>query len=49
MNLTELFCHVDDFWVAFEAQWQANQLASGSKQRQRKGQLCESEVMTILI
>jgi Transposase DDE domain len=49
MNLTELFCHVDDFWMAFAPQWQANQLRDGERQRQRKGQLCESEIMTLLI
>jgi hypothetical protein len=49
MNLTELFCPVDDFWMAFEPEWQANQVRSGTKQRFREGQLCESEIMTILI
>jgi len=48
MSLTELFCHVDDFCQQFEAQWQHEQLASG-KQRRRAGQLCLSEIMTILI
>ncbi len=49
MNLTELFCHVDDFWLAFAPEWQQKQLLQGTKQRQRSGQLCESEMMTILI
>jgi len=49
MNLTELFCHVDDFWLAFAPEWQRNQLREGSKQRQRAGQLCESEIMTLMI
>src|SRR5258706_16394509 len=49
MNLTELFCHVDDFWLAFAPEWQRNQLTQGTKQRQRAGQLCESEIMTIMI
>lgn len=49
MNLTELFCHVDDFWQMFAPLWQHAQLTSGTRQRQRDGQLCESEIMTILI
>ena len=48
MSVLEVFCDVDDFWLRFEPQWQADQLAAG-KQRERAGQLCPSEVMTILI
>jgi hypothetical protein len=48
MSLLELFCSVDDFLLSFEPQLKTIQLATG-KQRERKGQLCESEVMTILI
>lgn len=48
MSVLELFCAVDDFWLRFEPQWQSCQLAAG-KQRERAGQLCPSEVMTILI
>ena len=48
MSVLELFCDVDDFWLRFEPQWQADQLAAG-KQRERAGHLCPSEVMTILI
>jgi hypothetical protein len=48
MSFLELFCDVDDFMLKFAPQWKASQLASG-KQRERAGQLCESEVMTILI
>ncbi len=48
MSLLELFCAVDDFWLDFEPQWKASCLAAG-KQRERAGQLCPSEVMTILI
>jgi hypothetical protein len=49
MNLTELFCHVDDFWQLYAPDWQHHQLTSGARQRQRSGELCESEIMTILI
>jgi len=48
MSVLELFCDVDDFWLCFEPQWKANQLAAG-RQRERQGQLCPSEIMTILI
>ena len=48
MSLLELFCSVDDFMIGFEPQLKAMQLASG-KQRERRGQLCLSEVMTLLI
>jgi len=43
-----LFCAVDDFMLGFVPQMKAMQLSAG-KQRERKGQLCPSEVMTILI
>jgi hypothetical protein len=48
MSLLELFCDVDDFVLNVEPQWKAAQLQD-SKQRERAGQLCLSEVMTILI
>ena len=49
MNLVELFCHVDDFCPAFEAPWIRHQLTTGRRQRRRAGQLCLSEIMTLLI
>jgi hypothetical protein len=48
MSLLELFCDVDDFMLHFTPSWKAEQLAAG-KQRERAGQLCPSEIMTILI
>ena len=39
MGVTELFCHVDDFWK--------QQSAHSHPARMR--QLCESEIMTVLI
>jgi hypothetical protein len=48
MSLLELFCAVDDFWLEFAPYWKASQLATG-RQRERAGQLCPSEIMTILI
>jgi hypothetical protein len=49
MSLLELFCSVDDFWLAFAPQWKQTLLQSGQIKRQRRGQLVESEIMTILI
>ena len=49
MSLLELFCHVDDFWLQFGPQWERELLATGAKHRRRAGQLCSSEIMTILI
>lgn len=48
MTLLELFCHVDDFCQ----QWyktQPQQLPAHSGQRRRQPDLCESEIMTIVI
>lgn len=49
MSLLELFCDVDDFWQAFEPGWLQAQLTQGTITLRRKMQLCESEIMTILI
>ena len=49
MNLVELFCHVDDFCQAFEGSWIRHQLTTGCRRRRRAGQLCLSEIMTLLI
>ena len=35
MNLTELYCHVDDFWQGHAPQYQQQQLGRGVRQRQR--------------
>ena len=48
MSLLELFCDVDDFMLTFAPHLKASRLAAG-KQRERAGQLCPSEIMTILI
>src|SRR5215216_5002207 len=47
-SLTELFCHVDDFWQAFEPLWREQQVTDG-RQRERERELYASEIMTILI
>lgn len=49
MSLDELFCHVDDFCLAVEPEWEKQLLSTGTRQRHRGGQLYNSEIMTILI
>lgn len=48
MSLLELFCDIDDFWQAFEPQWQQTLLSNGH-QRQREGVMSMSEMMTIVV
>ena len=48
-SLLEMFCDVDDFCQEFQPYWEQKQLTAGIKQRRRAGQLCLSEIMTILI
>ena len=45
MGVTELFCHVDAFWK----QQSAHSHPPRVGQHQRMRQLCESEIMTVLI
>lgn len=49
MSLVETFCDVDDFCQNFEPRWKRFQLQSGMCQRNRKGNLSLSEIMTIMI
>lgn len=49
MDLIELFCDVDDFWQAFSPEWHKRLLDEGFPKRTRVPQLCESEIMTIVI
>ena len=49
MSLLELFCHVDDFWQAFQPDWQSQLIAQGTVRRMRATRMSESEIMTLLI
>lgn len=49
MDLTALFVEVDDFWLAFGPAYERRLLTDGQEHRRRQGQLCLSEIMTILI
>lgn len=48
MSLLELFCAVDDFCQQVEPEWEQRLLSDG-RRRRRDGQMCSSEMMTILI
>jgi len=48
MNLTEIFCDIDDFFKNFTLQWNKRLINNNSK-RNRKTALSESEIMTILV
>jgi len=49
MNVTELFCDIDDFCQSFLPIWFAKLLKDGEKKRLRRSKLSESEIMTILV
>lgn len=47
-NLTELYCHIDDFYKAFEPEYKKHLIEQGVK-RNRPSKISVAEVMTILI
>jgi hypothetical protein len=49
MSLLELFCAVDDFCKAIDEEQARHLLGSSTQQRQRAGQLIDSEALTIMI
>jgi hypothetical protein len=49
MNLTQLYCDVDDFCREFIPEWEKNQLAGKERKRLRKRCLSPSELITIII
>ena len=50
LDLTQIFCEVDDFCASFERQWQQQaQLPEVSGMRPSRTRMCLSEVMTIVI
>jgi transposase len=48
-SLLELFVSVDDFCQVFLPFWEQKLMQAGSKKRRRLGELCVSEIMTIII
>ena len=50
MTLLEIFCDIDDFCLWFVPAWESRMLPPADRNvRHRPGQLCLSEVMTILV
>ncbi len=51
LSLEALFCKIDDFCQAFEAQWRQRLLRDrdGLRQRQRERSMSLSEIITILV
>ena len=49
MSVVELFCHVDDFSQVYEPTYRAELKAASQRDRWRTGELCLSEIKTILI
>jgi hypothetical protein len=49
MSLLELFCAVDDFCKAMDEEQSGRLMLSGKQQRQRAGQMSDSDALTIMI
>ena len=49
MDTIAIFCAIDDFCKGFEPRWEQRLLELSLKQRRRRGELCPSEVMTIMV
>jgi len=49
LDLTTLYCSVDDFWKAFQAEWEKHLINSGKSHRGPEPELSISEMMTIII
>lgn len=49
LDLTEIFCDVDDFCQLFNAEWEKSLVGEGVKRRHRQASLCRSEMMSIAL
>ena len=49
IDITEVFCFIDDFCQFFEPIWKKKLLSDGKIRRNRKGFMSLSEIMTILV
>lgn len=49
IDLTTLYCHVDDFWKIFRNKWEQHLIDSGKAKRGPEPELSEPEMMTIVI
>jgi hypothetical protein len=49
MDTIAIFCAINDFCHEFESWWEQRLLESSLKPRWQRGELCLSEVMTIMV
>lgn len=49
MDLTELYCSVDDFWKSFKEEWDKHLIKTRTSKRGPEPELTMSEMMTIVI
>lgn len=49
MDLTDLYCSVDDFWKSFKGEWDKHLINRGTSKRGPEPELTISEMMTIVI
>jgi hypothetical protein len=49
LDITELYCSVDDFWKSFKPEWDKRLIDSGQSKRGPEPELSVSEMMTIII
>lgn len=49
LDLTTLYCFVDDFWKTFRTEWEKHLIESGKSRRGPEPELSISEMMTIVI
>ena len=49
LELTALYCDVDDFWKSFKNEWKKHLITSNKPKRGPKPDLSNSEMMTIII
>ena len=49
IDITKLFCSIDDFWNNFEPLWKERLISEGKKEPKRQPSLALSEVMTIVV
>lgn len=49
IDLTELYCTIDDFWKSFKNEWEKHLIDSGKSKRGPEPSLSQAEMMTIII
>ncbi|MBS4163788.1 hypothetical protein PRO82_001094 [Candidatus Protochlamydia amoebophila] len=49
MDVTELYCTIDDFWKSFKQEWEKHLIESGKHKKGPESVLSPAEMMTIVI